>query len=134
MKNNMMKTVLSLVVGCVALLALASCGGKEKAIVGTWEVDSTEDGARVEFRTSYAENGTSSSMGTITAGWQTISVLISGTWSVDGDKLHEKITSSNVPNLMPVGFESTSTIIELTDNVLVTEFMGKRTTGQRVAD
>ena len=45
--------------------------------------------------------------------------LHSSDWSIDGDELMETITSSNMPQLMPVGYKTTDKIIEITDSKMI---------------
>jgi len=88
----------------------------QKAIIGTWRSRLvTPEGAVITSQTSYAPGGRSSMTGTIMFQGQSLPVVASGTWYIMDGYIHGTIDSSNVPMLLPIGFTSSSEIIDITD-------------------
>jgi hypothetical protein len=87
----------------------------ERLLIGTWrEQYSNPDGSSLTGSTSYFSGGKMSMEGTITAGGKAVFITASGTWEVKDGYLNYTIKSSNVPNLIPVGFSSADKIKSIT--------------------
>ena len=52
--------------------------------------------------------------------------LGSFSWEVKGDKLHTEITSSNLPQLIPVGYTAVDTIVSLDRDRMVLDCDGEQ--------
>jgi len=104
---------------CVLLsIALVSCGGHKDKLLGTWQSNHFQDGARFSMEVTYHKNGTYSGSGTISGNGQEVYLVLSGKWELDGDLINEEVTSSNIPGFIPVGYTDSSEIISLSDRTL----------------
>ena len=91
----------------------------EKAIIGTWGYQEvTPEGAVLDGTTTYAPNGQTTSVGTISYQQQNFPIVASGTWLIKEGYLHSTVKSSNVPMLLPIGFSSSDKIITITNREL----------------
>ncbi|GAA5497345.1 hypothetical protein Rhal01_03538 [Rubritalea halochordaticola] len=121
----------------VALLLpvfLTSCDSKSDDIVGKWTYRAYHQGIGIDGVDTYYKGGKGNYSGTITTdNGNRVFIVGSFTWSIDGDQLHSTITSSNVPQLIPVGFTSVDNIISpsLSGDTIVLEDDGIRTTYHR---
>jgi len=79
-------------------------------ILGTWKMTEYEDGNRVTLECSYSKGGYYSWTADMYVDGIELFILGSGKWSIYNGYLKETITSSTVPELMPVGYEDRSKI------------------------
>ena len=87
-------------------------------ILGTWRHTAYEDGYYLKLETTYTNNGRFTMSGTISKGSESVSITGSGTWSISSGYLTERISSSNISEVLPVGFTSTDRIVDMTSSQL----------------
>jgi len=103
-------------------------------IIGTWETKRIEtDGSVLVGEESYYPSKEVSGAGvfTIDNNKDPIAVVYSGKWRIEGGYLYTTITSSNLPELIPLGYISAAKIIKITDKDLVYEQDGRQYVDQR---
>jgi len=104
-------------------------------IVGGWEA--TEDGPDTYFeaKTTYYPDGKFSGAAIMKKGGKKLIAVVSGEWRVSGDLMTETILSSSIPNIIPVGFTTTSEIVSITDGEFTCKNYtdGKNKTYRRIA-
>jgi uncharacterized caspase-like protein len=104
-----------------------------KLLIGTWQFHSvTPEGAVLNGRTSYFPNGTAKSVGTVQFQGQQAPIVLSGTWELKKGFVYSKVKSSNVPQMIPVGFSSASKIISIDEDQLTYVSDGQTITEFRV--
>lgn len=90
------------------------------AIVGAWSYrELTPEGAIVTGQTSYGSDGRTFSTGMISFQGQSFEIVGSGTWEIEAGILHETVTSSNFPEIIPNGQASADQIIDINDRELM---------------
>lgn len=129
---NLKMKILIQITCMTVLLLMIGCNSKKDKLIGTWQMDEYADGVHVEDVTTYSSDGSSVSMGTFGTSGNVIYFVVGSTWKLSGDQLTEVITSSNIPELLPVGLKMTSTIISITDSEMVQKSMGELSTYYRV--
>lgn len=87
-------------------------------ILGTWRHTAYEGGYSLRLETTYTNNGQFTMSGSISSGSESVAITGSGTWSISSGYLTERITSSNITEVLPVGFTSTDRIVEITGGKL----------------
>ena len=111
----------------LSLIFLTGCGNqKEQKILGTWEYSlELEDGLVLESEVSFMDGGKGTDIGTISNANESHPIVLSFDWKIKGDQLHTTITSSNVPELLPVGFQDQEKIVSIGDESMRTEYNGE---------
>ena len=108
---------------CCLCAVLVSCGkSDEDLIIGQWEINiQVQPGVFLSGVDTYNRDGTGTSMGTISDGQQSIYVVTSCNWSLDGDLLSYEVNSSNRPDLIPIGYSDTMTVVSVSKDKFVTK-------------
>jgi len=106
-----------------------------KLLIGTWQFHTvTPEGAVLSGRTSYFPNGTAKSVGTVQFQGQQAPIVLSGSWELKKGFVYSKVKSSNVPQMIPVGFSSASRIIDIDEDQLTYVSDGQTFTEFRVEE
>jgi uncharacterized RDD family membrane protein YckC len=88
----------------------------EQKIIGTWETKRVENNLLLIAEESFYSTKELSGYATVTnQKEETIYIKYSGTWRVEDGYLYYKITSSNHPEIMPIGDINANKIINITD-------------------
>lgn len=87
-----------------------------KKLIGTWESQKITDNIKYELQESFYPAKQFNGKATVTnADGESVYISYSGTWEIKDGYLYYKITSSNVPNLLPVGNLNANKIVNIGD-------------------
>jgi hypothetical protein len=91
----------------------------QQYLPGTWNFQYSNIEPKFEMvgTSTYLPNGTADYRANLVVQGQSIPVELGATWKVLGNKMVTVVTKSSMPEIVPVGMESTDTIHELTRSV-----------------
>jgi hypothetical protein len=86
-------------------------------IIGTWQSNRIEDGVALQLEESFYPGDKFSGMAQIENDeGEALYLRYSGTWEIKDSYLHYEITSSNNPDLIPIGDLTVNKIVNVTEN------------------
>jgi uncharacterized protein (TIGR03066 family) len=87
----------------------------QEKLIGKWRYAKKAEGLTVVGTTEFKKDGTMVGKGQLTLEGKTAAISLEGTWKLIGDILEQRVTKSNVPEMLPVGTVTKDKVLKLSD-------------------